>query len=72
MSCRAKGLGSSTLVLVLASACLTGSVWGSVRRSLVEPLGLVSGCSVGVAALRRTRRAEGTDASVRALMSLSG
>jgi hypothetical protein len=36
------------------------------------PLGLVSGCSAAAAALHRTRRALGTDTSVRALASQLG
>jgi hypothetical protein len=53
-------------------ARLTLLALGSARRSQAAPLGLVLGCSAAAAALRRTRRALGTDASVRALASVSG
>ena len=45
---------------------------GSVRRSLVVLLDLVLGCSAAAGALRRTRRASGTDVSAQGSASQLG
>ena len=62
----------SVSLSVLASALLSVSPMGSVRRSPGVPLDLVLGCSAAAAVSRHTRPTLGTDALVRGLASQVG